>query len=90
MIRAPERSKESKEREDKGWCFKMYLEFCFYSEMVRPTYQEMVASEKVVYYSFIKRRGAQHTTRNHTVSTRISQEAEGVRGKSGKRLSLWF
>lgn len=57
MIRAPERSKESKEREDKGWCFKMYLEFCFYSEMVRPTYQEMVVSEKVVYYSFIKRRG---------------------------------
>ena len=56
--------------------------------MASPSDQKTTATEKIVtIITDPKRRG--HTM-NAMGSTRVSQEAEGVRGKHGQETSLWF
>lgn len=49
-------------------CFKMYLQFCFYSSMVKPTDEEMTAIEKVHFYSQFPGEGwiPGHVLQDHT------------------------
>lgn len=47
----------------------MYLEFCFYSDMMRPTDQEVNAIEKVLYHSRFPKGRGQATLHRDTLET---------------------
>lgn len=55
---------------------------------MRPTDQEMIAAERIVYFSQIPREV--HTTQDHMGSIRVTQEAEGERGNVDNSLSCHF
>lgn len=55
----------------------MYLGYCFYSGMVRPTDQKMITIEKTV-CDMVPKKGMP-TTQATWGRTGVSQEAEGVR-----------
>lgn len=69
----------------------MYLGFCFYSGIVRPINQEMTAIAKIICYSQFPRRGDMPChTGPHGEAARVTQEAEGARGRRGQESLLWF
>lgn len=57
--------------------------------MMRPTNQEMTATEKIVCYLQFPRGGACHAHRDTWGSTGVCEEA-GVRGKHEQVPLLWF
>ena len=59
--------------------------FCFYSDLVRPTDEERIAIEKRLSCSQSPREQGMHAMPRATqTSSRVSQEAQGVRRKVGK------
>lgn len=47
----------------------MYLEFCFYSDKMRPTDQEVDAIEKILHHSQFPRGGGQATAHRDTLES---------------------
>lgn len=58
--------------------------------MVRPTDQEMPATENITCYHSSQEGGARHLSQSHTGSPRRSEEAEGARGDVGESLVSGF
>ena len=61
----------------------MDLRFCFYSGMVRPTEQEIIAMEKKLLLRVPKGRGHGMPCRVTQGSTRVGREAERARERHG-------
>lgn len=64
--------------------------FYYYSGIVRPTAQEMIALEKMVCYSQIPRGRGTPCHAGPQGRTRVRQEAEGARGKCTQERLLWL
>ena len=58
--------------------------------MVKPTDQEMIATEKRACYSQFPRGRNSSVTKTHMEKHQVGQETEGPRGKYGQGPSLWL
>lgn len=67
-------------------CFKIYLRFCFYSSMVKPTDEEVTAIEKVDFYSQFPGEG---WIPGHIMQDRTRKHQSWSRGESTSQ-SLFF
>lgn len=68
---------------------KMYLGFCFHSDMMRPANQEMSITVKTLYSASSREEGTCHTVQSHTRGHRRWSQLD-TKGRFGKAFPWFF